>query len=129
MTLLDSRALERSLSLKTLGIPLDGLGTMDTSNGSSRSVPTLPFGGPHVGRARCNSGELLAQLSTNPPPPLSAPPRARIVPAKVVWLSDQSTTLPPWPRPVADALIVSSRRRSRGRGRDDEGFELGATNS
>ena len=24
----------------------------------------------------------------------------------MVWLSDHSTTLPPWPRPVADALIV-----------------------
>ena len=29
-----------------------------------------------------------------------------MVPAKVVWLSDHSTTLPPLPRPVADALMV-----------------------
>ena len=48
----------------------------------------------------------LLDTSTNPPSPLFAPPLARIVPAKVVWLSDHSTTLPPWPRPVADALIV-----------------------
>jgi hypothetical protein len=46
------------------------------------------------------------ETSASPPLPDSAPPRAEILPAKVVRSSDQTTTSPPLPLCPASALIV-----------------------
>ncbi len=78
---------------------------MRRSCGSSSSVPALPRGALES-TFPVNASWPWLEVSTNPPSPPFAPPRARIVPAKVLSLSDHSTTLPPLPRPVADALMV-----------------------
>src|SRR5262249_56167931 len=55
--------------------------------------------------ARVNS-TVCPGVSTNPPLPPLGPPLARMVPAKVVCVSDHRITLPPLPLPVDDALMV-----------------------
>jgi hypothetical protein len=91
-------------------VSLDGhvpsqLNTMEKSCGSSSSVPALPRGALES-TFPVNASCPWLEVSTNPPSPPFAPPRARIDPANVVSLSDHRTTLPPLPRPVADALMV-----------------------
>ena len=50
-----------------------------------------------------------------------------MVPAKVVWLSDHTTTLPPSPRPVAEAsIVVAASTLTVVAVGDREAFELGA---
>src|SRR5262249_8450386 len=78
---------------------------MKKSSGSSSSVPALPRGAPAF-TFPLNASWPWLDVSTKPPLPPRLPPRARMVPAKVVWLSDHRTTLPPSPRRVADALMV-----------------------
>ena len=48
----------------------------------------------------------LPETSANPPSPPLTPPRARILPAKLVVPSDHTTTLPPLPLSNADALMM-----------------------
>src|SRR5947207_15395593 len=91
-------------------VSLDGhdpsqLDTMKKSCGSSSNVPALPRGALES-TFPVNASCPWLEVSTNPPSPPLAPPRARIVPAMVVSLLDHSTTLPPLPRPVADALML-----------------------
>ncbi len=50
----------------------------------------------------------LPDTSTEPPFPEIAPPRALMLPAKLVVLSDQTTTCPPLPVYRASALITES---------------------
>src|SRR5215216_3996686 len=47
--------------------------------------------------------------SAKPPSPPEGPPVARIVPANEVFSSDQTTTLPPVPLDVAEALMTVLR--------------------
>ena len=105
---------------------LSSLGRCRSQKDQAAACPLAPRGAP-ASTLPVKASWPWLDVSTNPPSPLLAPPLARMVPAKVVWLSDHSTTLPPWPRPVADALIVGLRVDAHGgRGRDGEVFELGA---
>ena len=49
----------------------------------------------------------MPEVSTKPPLPPAAPPRASILPLKLVLLSAQTTTLPPFPTSVALALMLA----------------------
>ena len=75
------------------------------SYGSSSHNPDRPYGADVSTRAPVKSS-VWPEVSTKPPLPPSAPPVAMMVPLKVVAPSDHTTTLPPSPAPVADALIV-----------------------
>src|SRR5260370_255222 len=69
---------------------------MSSSLGSSSRFPALPIGAPKSA-APVNANTPLLETSALPPSPPLAPPLARIVPAKLVFLSDHTTTPPPSP--------------------------------
>src|SRR5713226_10396327 len=74
--------------------------------GSSSSVPALPNGARRSAKPVKLSTPLLDTSALPPSPPL-APPLARIVPAKLVFLSDHTTTEPPSPCCTALASSVA----------------------
>ena len=74
------------------------------SVGSSSKVPVTP-NGARVSTRPLKAKVCLPDVSTKPPSPPFAPPRAAMLPWKVVLPSDQTTTWPPLPLSVALALM------------------------
>jgi hypothetical protein len=72
--------------------------------GSSSHSPALPSGADASTRPTACKLFLL-EVSTRPPLPASAPPREAMEPAKFVYSSDHSTTVPPSPCCVALASM------------------------
>ena len=67
-------------------------------SGSSSQVPGVPAAADAVTWPTEIVSPCLPEVSTDPPSPPSAPPRAVMLPLKVVEPSAQTTTLPPSPR-------------------------------
>ena len=77
------------------------------SVGSSSQNPPFPADAPASTRPRTCS-DSLPEVSTKPPLPPAAPPRAEMAPSKRVPPSAHTTTLPPWPLSVASAAMVAA---------------------
>ena len=74
--------------------------------GSSSHVPARPPGAVASTRAVSATTRFCRpDVSTNPPLPVSEPPRAKIRPANPVLPSAQTMTFPPSPEAVASAMI------------------------
>ncbi len=76
-----------------------------TSAGSSSHRPAVPLVALALTLMPCTSSQW-AEVSTRPPSPPSAPPRALMLPEARVDSLPQSTTVPPLPLLPASALIV-----------------------
>ena len=84
----------------------DGVLLIVMSVGSSSSVPVLPCAA-EVLTVPANASVPLLDVSTKPPSPPKAPPLAEMLPAKRVWPSAQTATLPPLPLLTASALMMA----------------------
>jgi hypothetical protein len=80
--------------------------------GSSSQAPPCPAGA-EASTMPVDCSTFLLLVSTNPPLPAAAPPRAEIVPLKSVYSSDQRTTLPPSPEPQRVGLDLRALRHGR----------------
>ena len=87
-----------------LGNSGTGTSTIVILFGSSSRVPLAPLGAVRS-TLPVNARLSLPETSTKPPSPLSAPPRAVIVPPKRVPWSAQTMTVPPSPWVIASASI------------------------
>ena len=87
--------------------PCAAVSSMVRLSGSSNQLPPFPLGAPRSTRPVRMLRLFLPEVSTCPPSPPFAPPRAVMEPLNEVWLSAHTATSPPLPLSVALALMLA----------------------